>query len=60
MENADRFPFAKLFSRPCAPCGDPETPAFREIALPEDITYACLSDRLLIRRGDGTIQWAGD
>ena len=31
-----------------------------EIALPEDITYACLSDRLLIRRGDGTIQWAGD
>ena len=37
-----------------------ETPAFREISLPEDITYACLSDRLLIQRGDGTIQWAGD
>lgn len=39
---------------------DPETPAFRELSLPEDITYACLSDRLLIRRGDGTIQWSGD
>ena len=37
---------------------DPETPAFREIALPEDITYACLSDRLLLQRGDGAIQWA--
>ena len=39
---------------------DPENPTFRELALPEDITYACLSDRLLIQRGDGTIQWAGD
>ena len=38
----------------------PETLAFREISLPEDITYACLSDRLLIQRGDGTIQWAED
>ena len=39
---------------------DPETLVFREIFLPEDITYACLSDRLLIQRGDGTIQWAED
>ena len=39
---------------------DAETPAFRELSLPEDITYACLSDRLLLQRGDGTIQWAGD
>ena len=40
--------------------GDAENPTFRELALPEDITYACLSDRLLIQRGDGTIQWAED
>ena len=39
---------------------DPETLAFREISLPEDITYACLSDRLLIQCGDGTIEWAED
>ena len=39
---------------------DAETPAFRECSLPEDITYACLSDRLLVQRGDGTIEWAGD
>ena len=36
---------------------DPETPAFRKIALPEDITYACLSDHLLIQRGTGAIEW---
>lgn len=39
---------------------DAETPAFRALSLPEDITYACLSDRLLLQRGDGTIQWSGD
>ena len=39
---------------------DAETPAFRALSLPEDITYACLSDRLLLQRGDGTIEWAGD
>ena len=58
MENADRFPSAGPFFRPCASCGGPEAPAFRELSLPEDITYACLSDRLLLQRGDGTIQWA--
>ena len=39
---------------------DTETTAFREISLPEDITYACLSDRLLVQRGDGIIEWSGD
>lgn len=39
---------------------DPETPAFREVSLPEDITYACLSDRLLLQRGTGAIEWAED
>lgn len=34
-----------------------EPHVFREISLPEDITYACCSsDQLLVQRGDGTIE----
>ena len=45
---------------PALDTGDPEASTFREIALPEDITYACLSDRLLLQRETGAIEWAED
>lgn len=37
---------------------DTEIRTFQEISLPEDITYACFSDQLLIQRKDGTIERA--